>query len=257
MAPLPKTQTRSWKCRTTSNASNTSTETFPSFARIGWEAAEKTGFWPRNSIPIASGARMNTASGRAMLHGLACRPGIISGNAKGIKSVVPTVRSVMSATAKPRSPRALSTSLGRNGAPAAPASRSRPIACGRSRGIAMVRTSANTGATKKFRVSVTNTSRTLHKGARIARGVRLRPAESMLLTRNASNAIFATMRAASIMWKSGTLRLESHPESDLRMGRLLIGFRRSPSKSQFPGPAMGRRPLCEGTTCLFLFRGSK
>ena len=93
---------------------------------------------------------MNVTSGCAMLHGLACRPGIISGSANGMKSVVPTVSSVMSVTAKPRSPWAPSTSFGRKGAPAAPPSRIRPIACGRSRGMTMVRRRAKVGAATKL-----------------------------------------------------------------------------------------------------------
>jgi hypothetical protein len=161
--------------------------------------AEMTGLRHRSNIPTASGRKISTTNGRAILQGLAPRPGMINGSAKGIKNVVPTVSSVISATAKPRSQWALSTSFGRNGAPAAPPRRSRPIAWGCSRGITIVRRRANKGATKKLRVRAVKTSRLLPNGASIARRVRLRPAANILLTRNTSNEILATPRAASII----------------------------------------------------------
>ena len=73
------------------------------------------------------------------------------------------------------------------------------MACGRSSGMTRVSNTANTGATTKFSAIAAKTSRTSRKGARIARGLRLSPAASMLLTRNVKSAILAVMRAASVM----------------------------------------------------------
>lgn len=71
------------------------------------------------------------------------------------------------------------------------------MAYGRSSGIARVSATANAGATMKFRTSATSTSRLSLKGSKIARGLRLTPAESMLLTKKVKSAILAAMRAAS------------------------------------------------------------
>ena len=132
----------------------------------------------------------STRGARDAPYGSACRPGIISGSAKGRKRMVPAVNSPISAAARARSPRAVSTSFGRNGAPAAPPSRSRPMACPRWSGIKTVSSHAKAGASTKFKPSARTTSRTLRSGAAIARSVSVSPVASMLLTRKIGTESF-------------------------------------------------------------------
>ena len=73
------------------------------------------------------------SSGRRIGHGSADSPGINSGRATGMNADAPDHEQQHQADRERHVALASSASFGRNGAPAAPPSRSRPIAYGRSR----------------------------------------------------------------------------------------------------------------------------
>jgi hypothetical protein len=127
----------------------------------------------------------------------------MSGSANGMRRIVPAVSSAMSAAARPRSPRAFSTTFGKNGAPAAPPSSSSPAACPRSIGMTTVITHANAGASTKFSASASSTKRPSRSGAPIAHGVSVSPIAPMLLTRKTSTAMLSMRCSSSFMQREG------------------------------------------------------
>src|SRR5688500_8196959 len=165
---------------------------------------------------------MKNTSGRAMPHASACRPGIISGRANGRKRMVPNVSRTTRAAPTAASPRAVAITFGRNGAPAAPPSRTKPIACDGSGGITRVTDHANAGATTKFKPSASSTSRTLRSGAVIAPSVSVRPIASMLLRRKTRIDSSSVCRSESAM--SGVRPLLSRSQCELSFAREVDRF---------------------------------
>ena len=96
--------------------------------------------------------------------------------------MVTTMIRNVSPTAAPTLPLAPCTSLGMNGAPAAVASRIKPICKGSSRGISRMMTTPSSGTRTKFASSARTTSRTFFKGWIIADAGKANPIASMLPT---------------------------------------------------------------------------
>ena len=199
IAPLPMTPRSARKFSATISTKSSSNAALPIFASTGAARAAKDAAQFFTTMPAASGAMMSISSGRAMLHGSAVRPAIISGSANGMKRIVPAVSSAMSAAADARSPRAVSTSFGKKGAPAAPPSSISPAAWPRSSGMMIVSSHAHAGARTKFSASASSTKRTSRSGAAMARGVSVRPIAAMLLTRKTSTATVSRWFRSSVM----------------------------------------------------------